>query len=284
MTMHRISGIPLLPPSPRGSSDGSFTYRKILCAPPDPVIHYPMPGPFLIAHRGASDAAPENTLAAFRLAWEEGADGIEGDFRLTADGRIVCIHDANTGRTAGKRHIVERCHWKTLSDLDVGSWKSKRFAGERIPLLEEVLEILPAGKRLFIEIKSGPKIIEPLAEVLEAHHADPERIVLMSFDSDIVTACRKRMPAFQSHLIHSLKGVNKPEKAATYAAEFRQCGAQGLQFDCKARVSAEWLASLDRPLTSWTVNDVKAARKVIALGVNFITTNKPAELRAKLGM
>ncbi|MFD0892156.1 glycerophosphodiester phosphodiesterase [Luteolibacter ambystomatis] len=243
-----------------------------------------MPVPLFIAHRGASDAAPENTLAAFRMAWDEGADGIEGDFRLTADGKVVCIHDANTGRTAGKRHTVERCHWKTLAGLDVGSWKGKRFAGERIPLLEEVLETMPEEKRLFIEIKSGPKIIDPLVEALETQHADPERIVLMSFDSGIVSACRERMPAYQSHLIHSLKGVAKPEKAAAYAAEFKQCGAQGLQFDCKAHVSAKWLAALKCPLTSWTVNDVRAARKVIALGVNFITTNKPAELRARLGM
>lgn len=241
-----------------------------------------MSAPFLIAHRGASDAAPENTLAAFRLAWEEGADGIEGDFRLTADGKVVCIHDANTGRTAGKRRVVERCHSKTLADLDVGSWKGKRFAGERIPLLEEVLEILPQGKRLFIEIKSGLKIIEPLADVLGSCHADPKRIVLMSFDSGIVTACRDRMPAFQNHLIHSLKGVSKPQKAAAYVEEFKQCRARGLQFDCKASVPAEWLAALNCPLASWTVNDVKAARKVIGLGVNFITTNKPAELRAKL--
>ncbi|MGC4014569.1 MAG: glycerophosphodiester phosphodiesterase family protein [Luteolibacter sp.] len=243
-----------------------------------------MPSPLFIAHRGASDAAPENTLAAFRMAWDEGADGIEGDFRLTADGKIVCIHDADTRRTAGRRCSVERNSWQTLSRLDVGSWKHKQFAGEHIPLLEEVLEILPAGKRLFIEIKSDIGIIAPLAKILETHRTDPERIVLMSFDTAIVSGCHERLPAFQSHLIHSLKGVSNPKKAAAYAAEFHHCGAQGLQFDCKAPVSAEWLEALDCPLTSWTVNDVKTARKVMALGVDFITTNKPAELRRLLGL
>ncbi|BCU75547.1 glycerophosphodiester phosphodiesterase family protein [Luteolibacter sp. LG18] len=242
-----------------------------------------MPRPLFIAHRGASDAAPENTLAAFRKAWEEGADGIEGDFRVTVDGQVICIHDADTKRTAGIKHRVERCHWKTLAGLDVGSWKGKRFAGERIPLLTEVLEILPPGKRLFIEIKSRLRIIEPLKQVLSQHGADPKQVVLMAFDPVIVSACREAMPSFESHLIHSLKGISKPARAAAYASEFERCGAQGLQFDCRAPVSAEWLASLDCPLTSWTVNDMKTARKVLALGVDHLTTNKPAKLREALG-
>src|SRR6185369_848081 len=89
--------------------------------------------PMLIAHRGASRDAPENTLAAFRLAWQQGADGIEADFRLTRDGRVVCLHDASTGRTAGVDLAVAEASLEELKRLDVGGWKGARWAGERIP-------------------------------------------------------------------------------------------------------------------------------------------------------
>jgi glycerophosphoryl diester phosphodiesterase len=80
--------------------------------------------PKLIAHRGASQAAPENTLAAFRLAWKEGADGIEGDFRLSKDGKIVCIHDADTKRANGAKFVVADTDSHVLRKLDVGKWKA----------------------------------------------------------------------------------------------------------------------------------------------------------------
>ena len=78
--------------------------------------------PLLIAHRGGSREAPENTLAAFHQAWQQGADGIEADFRLTRDGRVVCLHDAGTGRTAGIDIAVAEATFAELRRLDVGSW------------------------------------------------------------------------------------------------------------------------------------------------------------------
>ena len=108
--------------------------------------------PIVIAHRGASHDAPENTLEAFRLAWEQGADAIEGDFRLTADRRIVCIHDATTARTGDRTLRVSRSRFDALRRVDVGAWKGARWRGASIPSLEEVLACVPAGKRLFIEL------------------------------------------------------------------------------------------------------------------------------------
>jgi glycerophosphoryl diester phosphodiesterase len=96
----------------------------------------------LIAHRGASREAPENTLAAFELAWQQGADGIEADFRLTRDGRIVCLHDATTGRTAGIDLAVAGASLEELKQLDFGSWKGSVWQGEPILVLEELLASL----------------------------------------------------------------------------------------------------------------------------------------------
>ncbi|HEX9078052.1 MAG TPA: glycerophosphodiester phosphodiesterase family protein, partial [Desulfuromonadaceae bacterium] len=150
--------------------------------------------PLIIGHRGASRDAPENTLAAFRLAWEQGADGIECDFRLTRDGRIVCIHDATTGRTAGVDLTVADASLDELRRLDAGAWKGSRWAGERIPLLEEVLALLPPGKRLLIELKSGPDIVPVLRDVLAGSGADPAATAILSFSEEVVAASRRVIP------------------------------------------------------------------------------------------
>ena len=115
--------------------------------------------PQIIAHRGASGDAPENTLAAFRLAWEQEADGIEMDLHLSRDGKIVVFHDKTLRRTAGVRGRVCDKTWDELRCLDVGLWKDPRWRGERIPLLEEALEVVPLGKSVWLELKGGPEIL-----------------------------------------------------------------------------------------------------------------------------
>jgi glycerophosphoryl diester phosphodiesterase len=116
----------------------------------------------IIAHRGASYDAPENTLTAVQLGWQQQADGVEIDIKLSKDGHIVAFHDHGTARTTGANHTLAELTLAELRDLDAGSWKNARFAGERIPALEEILAIIPPGKRLFIEIKAGPDIVPEL--------------------------------------------------------------------------------------------------------------------------
>ncbi|MEM7392442.1 MAG: glycerophosphodiester phosphodiesterase family protein [Verrucomicrobiota bacterium] len=104
-----------------------------------PISSFPA-DPIVVAHRGASKDAPENTLPAFNLAWEQGADAIEGDFHLTADDKIVCIHDRDTEEVASVKKIVRQSTLAELKRLDVGSWKGKQWADTRIPTLAEVFE------------------------------------------------------------------------------------------------------------------------------------------------
>src|SRR5262249_49337084 len=91
----------------------------------------------IIPHRGASYVAPENTLCAIRAGWDEGADAVESDFRLTRDGQIVAIHDESTRRTAGVEGLVAQQTLAELQSLDVGQWKDVRYRGERIPTLAD---------------------------------------------------------------------------------------------------------------------------------------------------
>lgn len=240
--------------------------------------------PLLIAHRGASEAAPENTLAAFKAAWSEGADGIEGDFHLSKDGKIVCIHDEDTKRTTGKKLIVSQTPSSQLRQLDAGSWKAKKFADERIPLLDEVLAILPEDKYFFIEIKCGPKIVSPLQTALQ--RADPKRVILISFDASVVKACRQHLPDFQAHLVTKLDGISKRGRADKQLDLLDQLDATGVQFKHSAPVSPAFMERLKSELlmtASWTVNDAKTARRIAGLGVDFITTDRPAALRAETG-
>ena len=121
-----------------------------------------VPSPMIVAHRGASKQAPENTIPAFKLAWEQGTDAIEGDFQLTKDGAIVCIHDKDTKRVAGVKKIVEDTTLEELRKLDVGAWFGENWRGTVIPLISEVLAAIPDGKKIYIEIKSGPEILPKL--------------------------------------------------------------------------------------------------------------------------
>ena len=151
-------------------------------------------GTTIVAHRGASYDAPENTLAAFRLGWERGADAIEGDFYLSADGVIIAHHDKATERTAGVDTPVTAQTLEELRVHDVGSWKDERYAGEQIPTLAEVLETVPPHGSIFIEIKDDTRIVERLAEVLESTALRREQLIVIAFSADVIAAIRHRLP------------------------------------------------------------------------------------------
>ena len=112
----------------------------------------------IVAHRGASYDAPENTVASMKLAFEQGADGVEADFYLTSAGHIICCHVKDTERTAGVKHVIVETSLEVLRKLDVGSWKNEKYRGEKMPTFAEIAETIPDGKKFIIELKVGPEI------------------------------------------------------------------------------------------------------------------------------
>ena len=246
-----------------------------------------MRGTEIIAHRGASREAPENTLAAFRLAFAQGADGIEGDFRLTRDGEIVCLHDATTGRTAGADLVVADADLARLRALDVGAWKGPQWAGERIPTLAEVLGLVPAGKRLYIELKSGPEILPRLRRVLAAAGLDPGQVVLLSFSQALIAAAREFFPGHTRLWITAFRrnwrsGALSPD-LATVLHTLAETGASGLASQAHRVIDrgfVEALHAAGRELHVWPVDDLPAARRLALLGVEALITNRPGRLRA----
>ena len=246
--------------------------------------------PEIIAHRGASGDAPENTLAAIQLAWQQGADAAEIDVMLTADGQLVAIHDETMLRTAGVDWAVQDRTLAELKTLDVGSWKSPQFAGERIPTLAEVLDIIPFGKRLFIEVKCGVTALSELVRVLSAAQTAREQTVLISLDFDTIVAVKHALPerlAFWVTEQFATGATPSPRRPATSELIQRAltAGLDGLDInDLVERPSGDIAGIRQAGLGTciWTVNSIDRARWLRAEGLESITTDVPARLLAGL--
>ncbi len=245
--------------------------------------------PLIIGHRGASREAPENTLESFSLAWEQGADGIEADFRLTADNRIVCMHDETTVRTTGVDLKISDTGLKELQRLDAGLWKGPDWSGAVIPTLDDVLAAIPGRTWFFIEIKSGEEIIAPLKKVLRKSGRSPERIRLLSFNASMIEQLKQQMPEWRACWLcdyrHTLPGNTWNPSRNRVLDTLRRSGADGLASANRSfldRDLAESLKTIGKEIHVWTVDRPSAARHLCELGVDSIMTNRPGWLRQRL--
>ncbi|MDB4458385.1 glycerophosphodiester phosphodiesterase [Akkermansiaceae bacterium] len=246
--------------------------------------------PLIVAHRGASADAPENTLAAFQKAWNQGADAIEGDFRLTKDGQIVTMHDASTKRTTGRKFVVAETDWATLKDLEAGSWKEKKWAGEKIPLLSEVLAAMPKGKGIFIEVKCGPEIVPVLFETIASSKVALEQVTVIAFDKEVIRAVKKREPKVTANW---LSGFKKGKKGA-YAPDLdsvirilKDVGADGLGAQAVGKLAEDLGAELrkhDLGYHAWTIDSAEVGLQFVEAGVQSVTTNVPRKMRDYLAV
>jgi len=245
--------------------------------------------PFLVAHRGASHDAPENTLPAFELAWQQGADAIEGDFHLTSDGEIVCIHDETIRQSIYTRKVVKDSRLDELKLLDVGSRVGKRWKHVRIPTIAEVFQTVPQGKKIYIEIKCGPPILPKLFEELDASGLTQDQAVIISFDADVIYQMKRHTYDIKAFLLSNFQkdrktGVFKPS-AEDALNMLQRTHADG--FSSKAHKAADEIF-IKRILDNgyeyhvWTIDKAKAAKKFIKMGAMSVTTNVPGYLRMEL--
>jgi len=236
----------------------------------------------IIAHRGASHLAPENTLASVKLAWELGADAVEVDVHLTGDGRIVAIHDTTTGRTGGTHLEIAQTHSRRLRRLDVGRQKHQDFAGEPIPFLEEVLDTVPSGRHLFIEIKCGPEILPPLEKAL-ALKDKRGQVILIGFDFDTMRAAKRALPDVPAYWLLDKQLWPYRRSLVTKA---RDAGFDGLDVYW-SRATRRFVSAVKEAglrLYVWTVDSPAVAMRLQAMGVDGITTNRPGWLRHQTGL
>lgn len=242
--------------------------------------------PFLVAHRGASHDAPENTLPAYELAWKQGADAIEGDFHLTSDGKIVCIHDYDTLRVTGTKMIVKDSTLADLRALDAGAWFKPEFKDTKIPTLLEVISTIPAGKKLYLEIKCGTVILPALLKDLATSGIKTEQLVVISFNAPVITELKKLKPEYKVCWLSSFAKESPLDPGLDgVLTTLRKIKADG--FDSKAddRLDADFIKKVREAgfeYHCWTVDDVTTARRFLDLGALSVTTNRPAFLREGL--
>jgi glycerophosphoryl diester phosphodiesterase len=246
----------------------------------------------IVAHRGASRDAPENTLAAFRLAWEQKADAIEGDFHVTCDNQIVCIHDKTTARTAPNHQSlkVAESTLESLRKLDVGIWKDTKFSGETIPTLEEVLRTVPPGKQIFVEIKCGPEIVPLLKPQLESSGLRDDQIVIICFNESVISEVRRLMPQYKANWLTNYKRNEDKTKwlpsIDEVLASLHRSSAKGL--GTNGNITVVDIPFIKQVVDSgfefhvWTINDALVARRFASLGAQSITTDTPALIRNAL--
>ena len=225
--------------------------------------------PLIIAHRGASAEAPENTLAAFRRAVALKADAIELDVRVTRDGIPVVFHDDNLRRLTGTRGRLSGKAWAELKRLRVLE------SDEGIPRLADVLAVTRRRIVVQIELKGGTQLPPVLAAIKKARAA--RWVILASFQSGLVAEAAKLAPAIPRMLISEGR-----RSLASIVRQLERCEAQGLSLNHRAIRTAADIAFFQTRgffVWCWTVNNTRVATRLIACGIDGLLGDNPALLK-----
>jgi len=233
----------------------------------------------ICAHRGASGNYPENTRAAFDAAASVGAGWIETDIQCLADGELVIFHDDHLGRTASGSAKVSLLSWPDMVGLDIGGWKDDAFASER-PLRCEDLIVWQAemsdrpGIVWEVKCDADPAAVDAAVTAVTQRLADigDHRCIVSSFSRDVLFALRSQLPAIPMALIAEAL----PEDGVAFCQEH---GLEGMHLDGHqvTRESARAVLDAGLALRCYTINDMREAERLVALGVSMIMTDFPEQ-------
>lgn len=228
----------------------------------------------VVAHRGGSGYAPENTLASMKKAIELGAEMSELDVQETADGKLIILHDRSLKRTAGVDKNIWETKYSELKGLDVGSWFSNKYKNEPVPTLQEIIDLVKGKMKLNIELKTNgheKKLAErTLKVVLDNNFLD--QVIFTSFKFDEIRTIRRlNKKAKVGYLFGKL-----PQDVDVFKEDVDLLSANyktvNEEFMKKARNSG-------KEVVVWTVNKPADMKRMIALGVDAIITNYPDVLQ-----
>ena len=235
----------------------------------------------LIAHRGESKDAPENTMPAYRMAVQRGF-GFECDIYLSSDRRVFSFHDTNLKRTTGVDMPCTSASWADLvSKIDAGAWKGDQWKGTRPALLEEILELARDGRQIYIEVKGENDNIVPYVKDILAKqsNATPKNVLFIAFGKNVCRSLKAQMPEFR---VYWLTGATRGHKGPPIPTEeivatLREIGADGVdqQFNPDV-VTAEHIAAIRSAgfeYHSWTIDTLDKARLAFSRGTQTVTTN-----------
>ncbi|MDR3667807.1 MAG: glycerophosphodiester phosphodiesterase family protein [Ignavibacteriaceae bacterium] len=241
-----------------------------------------------IAHRGESFIAPENTIAAIKLAWNNNADGVEIDVRLSKDNKIVVIHDSDTKRTSGISGKVKFLTLDSIKKLDVGIWKGKKWLNERIPTLEKVLENVPPGKFVMIEIKCSIAILPLLRKLLHKTSIRNSQIKLAGFGLRKMAEIKKAMPQFEVFRIKRVDRENiilNSYRISRLIKSAKKNNLDGVSLSYSGWLSKKKIGKIQSSglkVFVWTVDNPRRALRLMNSGTDGIISNKPTWLKENI--
>ncbi|NEW04582.1 glycerophosphodiester phosphodiesterase [Paenibacillus sp. SYP-B3998] len=232
--------------------------------------------PIVIGHRGAAGEAPENTLASFALALEQGAEGIELDVHITKDGEIVVCHDPTLERTTNGAGCICEMTWDAVKQLDAGAWFSEAFRGERVPLLREVFALVPAGILINVEVKHSyeGRMEHALLDFLRKS-GRLEDVVISSFDHKCIRRIKQAEPAAKVGLLYAANLLNHAAYAQQMDIDVFSLHPYFHSFD---QDDVDGAAAAELAVYPYTVNRPEDYQRMIDYGVTGIITDYPGRL------
>ena len=249
-----------------------------------------MPPIEIVAHRGASFDAPENTIAAIVLAWQQMADAVEIDVRVTKDEQIVAIHDADTRRTCGQNLVVSNSTYAQIQQLDAShNAMEDKYAGECVPRLADILKTIPPHGKLFVEVKCSHEIIEPLTSQFARNTPQQSSVVMIGFNAPLLAKIKTELPDVACLLCvaaEDKKDAWDHSDTEILIKNAKRFNLDGVDLDARATICPEAVARLRSEnllCYFWTVDDPVYARTLSNCGVDGITTNRPGWIRTELG-
>jgi len=239
----------------------------------------------IISHRGISQNAPENTIAAITQSVALGADAVEIDVRSAKDGHLILMHDSTVNRTTNGKGKVAQMTLQHIRTLDAGSWKDSKFASQKVPLLHEALDLLNvSGKIAVIDIKD-PAAVDKIV-MLVAEKAMTGRIVIIGFNPDIL----KSVASLDNNIQRAWLCRDFPAKAITPAQQAKWLSKKAAEYNVQivnldyTLISEGLIKRLHKKnikVWAWTVNHSEIANQLIKWKIDAITTDKP-ELLIKI--
>jgi len=242
------------------------------------------PRPIIFAHRGDLAHAPENTLPAFQQAIQKGADGVELDVKLTADGHVIVIHDSTVDRTTDGKGRVASLPLEAIRKLDAGKWFNEKFAGTKVPLLEEVFEVVGKDKMINIELKdytvSHDGLVKKVCELIKRHD-NHNQILFSSFFPSTLKVAAQALPEIPRGLLAmpGLLGL----WTRSFGFMFGDYQALHPHISSTSREQMQRAHRLKRRVHVWTVNKPEDIIQLKEWGVDGIITDDPQTAVRVLG-